>query len=92
MHCVLTSTTWLLACLRAQLSYLRAYEQCLRAQLSYLRAYEHVACEHNPVTCVPMSTVPTSTTQLLAYTYIYCDVMECVACLIYCSFAKRIIA
>jgi len=27
---------------------------------------------------------------VLAYAYIYCDVMECVACLIYNSFAKRI--
>jgi hypothetical protein len=45
---------------------------CLRAQLGYLRAYEH-----NPVT-----SVPTSTTLLLVYAYIYCDVMERVACLI----------
>jgi hypothetical protein len=27
---------------------------------------------------------------ILAYAYIYCDVMECVACLTYSSFAKRI--
>jgi hypothetical protein len=27
---------------------------------------------------------------ILAYAYIYCDVMEYVTCLIYCSFAKRI--
>jgi hypothetical protein len=27
---------------------------------------------------------------ILTYAYIYCDVMECVACLIYCSFAKCI--
>jgi hypothetical protein len=27
---------------------------------------------------------------ILAYVYIYCDGMGCVACLIYCSFAKRI--
>jgi hypothetical protein len=53
---------------------------CLRAQPRYLRAYEH-----NPITCVP-----TSTTLLLAYGYIYCDVMECVASLIYCSFARRV--
>jgi hypothetical protein len=27
---------------------------------------------------------------ILVYAYIYCDVMECVACLIYCIFAKLI--
>jgi hypothetical protein len=53
---------------------------CLRAQPSYLRAYEH-----NPVTCVP-----TNTTLLLAYAYIYCDVMKCVARLIYYNFDRRV--
>jgi hypothetical protein len=34
--------------------------------------------------------VPTNTTLLLAYAYIYCDVMKCVARLIYYNFDRRV--
>jgi len=59
--------TWCIACLQAQLGYLRAYEHNLVTCVLTSSAYEH-----NSVTCVPTSTLPVSTIQLLASLWAQC--------------------
>jgi uncharacterized protein Usg len=46
--------------------------------------------EHNMVTYVPQEHNLEPRLMVHAYAYIHCDLMECVACFIYSSFARRI--
>jgi uncharacterized protein Usg len=50
----------------------------------------YVPQEHSMVTYVPQEHNLEPRLMVHAYAYIHCDVMECVACFIYSSFARRI--
>jgi len=66
------------------------HECDFRVSIKFVNMMHYVPQEHSMVTYVPQEHNLEPQLMVLAYAYIYCDVMECVACLIYCSFAKRI--